>query len=414
MLKGTSMVERKKIPVYLLVMVLWCHDYLLQYARIVVAHMPIIGSLSNFVIPGIYAIAILVALPFFKVYTSDMVFVSIVWMVYIVSPAVHPETSSVWMTQAWNFLFAVVPFYFLGNMVISHIKMEKLLKYLTILSVATIVAKMAYFAVFEYGRTNTWTDAGEMDQAYKLLPHICLICYDAIKKPTAINLSVLTISSAYLLFLGNRGSVLVLVLCATMLYFLTSPSKHRIWLASAIILAVGIVVYSPWFEVMMDALEDVASQLGMSVRIFEKIKEGGLMDSSGRDVQAQSIYAALANQPVMGLGLYGDRVLNGTYAHSILRELWVDFGYLFGSLVFAFIIWVVFRGLQVVKSKEMKAFLIILMGNGFFKLFFSGSYLTEDTFFYVMGMCVAVIRCAGKINQANQQNMERTRWYGEW
>lgn len=408
------MVERKKIPVYLLVMVLWCNDYLLQYVRIVVARMPIIGSLSNFVIPGIYAVAILVALPFFKAYTSDIVFICIIWMVYIVSPAVHPETYSIWTSQALNFLFAVVPFYFLGNMLILHVKMEKLLEYLAALSVVTIMAKMAYFAIFEYGRTNTWTDAGEMDQAYKLLPHICMSCYDVIKKPTVINLSVLTLSSAYLLFLGNRGSVLVLVICTAMLYLLTSSSKHRIWIASAIVLVVVIVVFSPLFDVMIEALENAASQLGMSVRIFEKIKEGGLTDSSGRDVQAESIYAALANQPIMGLGLYGDRVLNGTYAHSIIRELWVDFGYLFGSLIFALIVWVVFRAFKDVKSKEIKAFLIILMGNGFFKLFFSGSYLTEDTFFYVIGMCVAMIRYAKKINQTNKKNMERTRLYGEW
>lgn len=408
------MVERKKIPIYLLVAVLWCNDYLLQYVRIVVARMPIIGSLSVFVIPGIYAIAILFALPLLKVYASDVVLVCIVWMIYVVSPVVHPETYSTWSDQALKFLFTVVPFYFLGNMVLHYIKMERLLEYLATLSIVTVLAKMTYFAIFEYGRSNAWTDVGEMDQAYKLLPHICMICYDAIKKPTVTNLSVVAISSAYLLFLGNRGSVLVLIICIAMLYLLTSSSKYRVWNAGVIVAVVLLVVFSPFFDVMVETLENAALQLGMSVRIFEKIKEGGLTDSSGRDVQAESIYTALENQPMRGLGLYGDRVLNGTYAHSIVRELWVDFGYLFGSLIFALIVWIIFRAFKDVKSKEIKAFTIILMGNGFFKLFFSGSYLTEDTFFYVIGMCVAMIRYSKKINQTTKKNMERTRLYGEW
>lgn len=408
------MMERKRIPVYLLVMVFWCNDYLLQYVRIIVARMPIIGAFSGFVIPGIYAIAILFALPLLKVYASDMVFVCIVWMIYVVSPVVHPETYSTWSDQALKFLFAVVPFYFLGNIVLRCIKMERLLEYLATLSIVTVLAKLMYFAIFEYGRSNAWTDAGEMDQAYKLLPHICMICYDAIKKPTVTNLSVLAIASVYLLFLGNRGSVLVLIICMAMLYLLTSSSKYRVWNVGVIVAVVLIVFFSPFFDVIVETLENIASQLGMSVRIFEKLKEGALADSSGRDVQAERIHAALANQPMIGLGIYGDRVLNGTYSHSLIRELWVDFGYLFGSLVFVLIVWVIFRAFKDVKSKEIKAFLIILMGNGFFKLFFSGSYLTEDTFFYVIGMSVAMIRYAKKVNQINKKNMERTRLYGEW
>ena len=386
------MVERKKLPIYLLITVLWCNDYLLQYARIITARLPVISSLSGYLIPTVYAVVILLALPFLKVYTSDVVFICCILMVYVISPVIHPETYFIWSNQVSRFLLTVVPFYFLGNFVVSYIRMERLLKYLYIFSIMTIIAKILYFFAFEYGRSNAWTDAGEMDQAYKLLPHICLVCYYLIKKPTVTKLSVLAVSSAYLLFLGNRGSVLILVICTALLYLLTSPSKHRILIASIIVLVILIVIFSPLFDVMIQTLEELASQLGMSVRIFEKLEEGSLTDSSGRDLQAENIHAALANQPMLGLGLYGDRVLNGTYAHSIFRELWVDFGYLFGSLLFILIVAMFFRAFVGLQSKEHKAFLIILMGNGFFKLFFSGSYLTEDMFFYAVGMCVAMVR----------------------
>lgn len=388
------MIERRRTPIYFLIAVLWCNDYLLQYVRIVIARLPIIGSMSTYLIPSIYTIAILLALPSLKAYSSDVVFVISVLMVYVISPVVHPETHLIWINQASTFLLTVLPFYFLGNCLISYIRMERLLKYLYILSIATIMAKILYFFAYDYVRSDEWTGAGEMDQAYKLLPHICLVCYYVIKKPSVINLSVLAISSAYLLFLGNRGSVLILVICSALLYLLTSPAKHRGLIASVIVLAVVIVIFSPLFDVIIKALEDIASRLGMSIRIFEKLEEGSLTDSSGRDLQAENIHAALANQPILGLGLYGDRVLNGTYAHSIFRELLVDFGYLFGGLIFVLLVCMFFRAFRYAQSKEHKAFLIILMGNGFFKLFFSGSYLTEDMFFYVLGMSAAMIRQA--------------------
>lgn len=412
------MVERRRLPVYLLIAVLWSNDYLLQYARIITARLPIISSVSVYLIPTIYAAAILLALPFLKVYASDIVFIASVLMVYVISPVIHPETHMIWSNQASRFLLTVIPFYFLGNYILTYIRMERLLKYLYVLSIATIMAKILYFFVFDYGRSNEWAGAGEMDQAYKLLPHICLVCYYVIKKPTAINMSVLAISSAYLLFLGNRGSVLILVICAALLYLLTSPTKHRILIASVIVLVVVTVIFSPLFDVIIQTLEEIASQLGMSIRIFEKLEEGSLTDSSGRDLQAENIHAALANQPILGLGLYGDRVLNGTYAHSIFRELWVDFGYLFGSLIFVLMLGVFFGAFRYTQSNELKAFLIILMGNGFFKLFFSGSYLTEDMFFYVLGMAAAMIRQAPKAHFttrcATNYDGGRTRLYGNW
>lgn len=386
------MVERKRLPIYILIVLLWCNDYLLQYVRIIFARLPVIGSLSAYLIPAVYAVGILLALPFIKVYASDIVFLCCTLMVYIISPVIHPETYLIWSNQALGFLITVIPFYFLGNSVISYVQIERLLKYLYNFSIMTILAKIMYFFVFEYGGSNAWTEAGEMDQAYKLLPHICLVCYFFIKKPTAFNLSVLVVSSTYLLFLGNRGSILILIISNALMYLLISPSKHRIWIASVIVLMVLLVIFSPFFNVIIQTLKNIASQLGMSVRIFEKLADGSLTDFTGRDRQAVNIHAALANRPMLGLGLYGDRVLNGTYAHSIYRELWVDFGYLGGTLVFVILIWVLVKAFWASKSIEYRAFLLVLMSTGFFKLFFSGSYLLEDTFYYLIGLAIALIR----------------------
>ena len=62
--------------------------------------------------------------------------------------------------------------------------------------------------------------------------------------------------------------------------------------------------------------------------------------------------------------------------------------------MFIVIIAMFFRAFRGAQSTEHRAFLIILMGNGFFKLFFSGSYLIEEMFFYVVGLCAAMIRQA--------------------
>jgi len=386
------MFENKKASIYMLIAVIWCNDYLLQYIRLFLVRLPLIGAYAGYFIPAVYSLLVLLAIPHLKVYASDLVFMTMLLVVYCASPVLYPETSRIWSVNAPTYLVNVIPFYFLGSFLVEDVKIEKLLKLLYRLAIVSIFAKIIHYFVFDNGRQSDWVAGGAMGTAYSLLPYICLGIYYAIRSPNVLNWGTIIISSIFLLFLGNRGSILILVITSVLLYLLTSKNKLRVFTITSVAILIVVFVFSPVFEVVVEYLERVAENLGMSVRIFEKLEEGSLADSNGRDAQAENIRQALRDKPIGGLGLYGDRVLNGTYAHSIYREMWVDFGYLGGTLVFMSLIWILVKAFMVTTSIDYRAFLLVLMSTGFFKLFFSGSYLLEDTFYYGLGLAISMIR----------------------
>lgn len=382
---------RESVSYYILISMVWCHDYLLQYIRIVLSKIPYIGQLSEYIIPIIYGFTILLSIKELKVFVGDFFLLFFIVTMYFLSPVVHPNTGDYWSSQYLTFLGLVLPFYLLGNYIIQKNTIDRMLNILFILSNVTIVLKLSYFLGFDSSE-RIWTAGGDMDTAYKLLPHICLVVYYSFKKTAPWNTIISVISIIYLLLLGTRGALLILLICVTIMYLMINKSKNKIWIVTGVVCIVLVVIYTPLFYIIIDWLEKLSSQLGMSVRIFQKLKLGTLGDLSNRDMHAKTIHEALSVVPFSGLGIYGDRVLNGSYAHSILVELWADFGYVIGSILIIVIVYVLVKAFYVTKSVNERAFLVIVMSNGLFKLFFSGSYITENMFFLMLGICMAIIR----------------------
>ena len=137
-----------------------------------------------------------------------------------------------------------------------------------------------------------------------------------------------------------------------------------------------------------------ANSLGLSVRIFDKLLSGTASNVSSRDVIQAKLFDAIGVRLFDGYGLCGDRVIAGSYAHNIVIELWVEFGLLIGTMIFALIALTLLRGYLSAKTIECKGLIISLIFACFFKLFLSGSYLDEKFLFLLLGLCVAEIRRA--------------------
>lgn len=130
--------------------------------------------------------------------------------------------------------------------------------------------------------------------------------------------------------------------------------------------------------------------LGLSVRIFEKLIEGDIADSSGRDLIVSQLLGALKNQP-MGFGLLGDRTIVGVYAHNIFIELLVSFGYFFGSIISLSLITIILLAFKKSRNSNIHLFYVGTVCFGFLPLLTSHSFLLYPNFWLFLGYTIQIL-----------------------
>ena len=131
---------------------------------------------------------------------------------------------------------------------------------------------------------------------------------------------------------------------------------------------------------------------------------------SGRENIYQLIIKAITDNPVLGIGIAGDRLLIGGYAHNLLLEVLVDFGLIIGSILIVTLLLLIAKNL-LTKDSERYNMIIIWISLGLVPLIVSGSYLTNTNFWILLGLMASnVLSRNNKIRDtARVQSRERIR-----
>ncbi|WNS74828.1 O-antigen ligase family protein [Bacillus sp. DTU_2020_1000418_1_SI_GHA_SEK_038] len=122
---------------------------------------------------------------------------------------------------------------------------------------------------------------------------------------------------------------------------------------------------------------------------------------SGRDHIYQNIVGEILDSPILGIGIGGDRRVNGEdglYAHNFFLEVFSNFGLFFGSLIL-FILILLILNILFAKDKGKYNMAIIWISLGFVHLMVSGSYLTDINFWIFTGLITNY--CFGSKNRNN-------------
>lgn len=392
---------------YLLLALVWCQTILVQYVRAILMRLPIIGAYPDVLVMLIYAVTIVLALPEIRIKPFDLLGIVGAFIIYLLSPLFFPDTAPYWKMNASRFLTSVLPLYFVGVCIGQHEEdQEGVVRFLYKLSLLTIIARILFY--YTSGTVMTEVQSryqGDMDGAYNILPHLCLVMYYVIKKKNVVNIAVWATGSIFLLFLGTRGAVLMEVICFVLMILFFSKWKNKEIKIILIAAAVIAYLYSPLFDMTMSWLSSLASKFGLSIRIFDKFLSGTLGLTTSRDVIAEELYEALSNN-LLGYGIYADWVFAGVYAHKIYLELWIHYGVIVGTIFLCVVLLMPISAFAIEKNADVRGFLIVLYCAGVLKLFLSGSYLHERWLFLLLGISVALIRRQGK----NKKNL-RLRTY---
>ena len=94
-------------------------------------------------------------------------------------------------------------------------------------------------------------------------------------------------------------------------------------------------------------------------------------------------------RPMLGYGIGGDRLLlqNNSYVHNIILELFCDFGIIFGSIIFIYLMRLFIKSI-LEKNSDFSGVCLIIFPVTVLKLMMSSSYIISPILFLLIGMCL--------------------------
>ncbi len=385
----------------------WADSILVRYLRVGLQSIPYIWIHADLILSLCLMIPLALSLVAIlrSLYIKEMFYVLVMYGVYFFQFYTYTLNTTYFYYYSGITVTECFPMFLIG-ICAYRINREQTMKVMYWISVVSVFAYVIYTTAFSRIDANTLRD-GDMHGAYTLLPHLCLVFMGVLRKPDPWNIGALAIGSVFLLFLGNRGSVLCLAVCV-ILSVLFSGRLKRPWL---FLLLSSLAMVILFLFGLLDLLQGLAEKFEFSLRIFQKLESGEIAASSGRDKILKRVWEYIWMYPMMGMGLYADRrVAGGYYAHNIVLEFLIHYGVIFGTIILGLLAYLFvgsYRYFRKEKGLTKDVYSALLFGV-VVKLFLSNSYLMEPYFFFTAGFACAVIHEYRGEKRKQQKAIERT------
>ena len=194
---------------------------------------------------------------------------------------------------------------------------------------------------------------------------------------------------------GTRGPVLSVGVTFIAIWLLLNVKK--LTAKQYVGIGLGVVLLIVIWQ-LMPLIGAALLNSGFSNRVIEMAVSGEFASDFGRDMIRDVVMEQIERNPA-GYGLAYDRLLTDywgvsiSYSHNIVLELWISFGVIIGSLIFAFLIFHIYRGIKAAPTKDQKGFILVLLcGSGMLRLFLSGTFLQSPELYLMIGVCIGEIR----------------------
>lgn len=203
------------------------------------------------------------------------------------------------------------------------------------------------------------------------------------------------ISFLLMLALGSRGAIMCICVFI-MLSLLRRPKtlRHAQIIAYLLIVMAAIVIGLCFDELLM-YMQGLLSKFGLRSRNISLFLRPDVY-LSGRDSYYSEVIARIIDHPFAGLGIAGDRyILGGSYVHNIFIEILANYGVVIGMLVILGLLVLQLRFCFCGNEQQYEMF-SVWVSIGFVPLLVSGSYLTEMTFWILLGLMTRELHIESK------------------
>ncbi len=295
--------------------------------------------------------------------------VSVVLLLFTM--AIFPDNTPFVMSQGLRFLLPVVIPSFLCLTVVYDFEIVE--RTLYIVSWLTFFLVLLYIFGFFLGIVSITTYNMAFSFAC-LLPFVSFYShrkiYDGI---VCFILFVLVIA------IGARGAALCM---ASYVVFDLFQHKSRL----RFLLIVIIVM----FIVSLPLLNDWLYSIGISSRSLNMLLNGDITSDSGRATIRNYFLNELIEHPVLGVGLFGDRLLEDVaYCHNIVLEVILDFGIPLGGILL-FVGLIKLMSLYFMSDRDHRNRIIGYFCALVLPFMTSGSYLINSEFAIFVGLCYLI------------------------
>ena len=290
-------------------------------------------------------------------------------LLLVITIAVFPKNEPYVVGEGLRFFLPVVVPSFLCLTTVSDYKIVE--RTLYVISWFTAILVLFYFV--EYFRGVFSIEGYNMPFSYAcLLPMVSFYSH----RKTYDYLVVLVMLMA-VLAIGARGPAVYFVVYVIIDMLL----NRRKWRFAVLILAIVLIIALP-------TIYSFFSASGISSRTLRMLLEGDFVQDSGRNAIQAYFWSQLMENPIIGLGLFGDRLKDDVvYCHNLFLEILVDFGVLLGSIIIITgvisLIKLFIESESENKNRIIKYFCALIL-----PFLTSSSYLIDSEFAIFVGLCV--------------------------
>lgn len=377
-----------KMSSMIIYMIAW-GTMLLGYWRGINNHIPILKNFTDELEWMIILIPLFFSLPSFagKLRAFDYLFVLGCLLFYLLNFVLYPQNDEFLYNRLFNFAVITIPFYFVG----ATIDIRDF--YGVFFSIScTAILICAFYNLFYVGSASYSGDADvseyNMDLAYNLLPHVLFVSWVSLREMDVWKLLIMLLGLFLLLSLGTRGPVACAILFVAIYLLCFKRTRYQKSFRIAVVLVA--VLSLSFLQSFMLFMQFLLQQLGLSTRIFDKYFDDTLEESYGRDFIRETLLDELnIDAGVFGHGILGSYNYVDTYAHNIVLDFLFSFGLIIGPILLLGLALLLFNSFRKMRgNEEEQVFLILLIVASVIKLFFSGTFIDDTLFFFLIGYSI--------------------------
>ena len=243
-----------------------------------------------------------------------------------------------------------------------------------------VISIFSIFIIF----VDRGTFVYNMHYSYIVLIALCFHTLNLFNDKKKIDFFYLLLDIVLILLFGSRGPILCYSFFLIM-YVLFGNQKG--YLKALFITMITIVSFN--VERVLSTISDITSLFGVRSRTISLLISNP-QHVSGRDIILQDTLALIKKNPVIGYGIAGEYKYLKDYPHNLFLDVIVHWGIVLGSLLIAGMLYIIIKGLLYSKDKT-RVLVLIFISYGLVMLFFSGTYISFDGFYILMGLSFGVI-----------------------
>ena len=302
----------------------------------------------------------------------------------------HPENSE-YLQEEYMDIISFMLFFFVG-VCFDLEDNRRLLFWLSLIGLILTFLYQAYFL-----NTGREFDDHNMNAAYNLLPSVIYLIYYAFMNKKFRYWLLVFMGIIFEFRQGTRGPILcIIIFLGVGIIYSIAKTENILRKLFGIILVGLAVIVLVFTDVLLNAaiaLSDSFKEAGYSARIFDYFIEGMIDDDSSRGIIQSKIISAIETSPAFGYGVFGDRLfIGGSYPHNLLLEIICQFGIVVGGGLLITLLFVFIDAIRKSNGFFERMFVFMLIIMVIVKLMLSSSYLYETWLFFLIGVCLQIIR----------------------